>query len=283
MSAIAEAPPYGISEPLTPLIRRVLAHNPGAFTFTGTGTFIVGHGEVAVIDPGPALDEHYAALASALEGERVTAILITHTHNDHWPLAARLAEATGAPVIGMIPRGADPAVYGFDRAPVDGEAICGPGWTLRAMTTPGHASNHVCYALEEENALFSGDHVMGWSTTVIVPPDGDMSDYLASLDKVAAGGFEVFWPTHGPPIAKPARFVRSAKAHRLQREERVAGQLAQGPRTVPELVATLYVGLDPRLVGAAERTVLAHLLRLEKHGRAAWDGAEPLAAVWRQA
>lgn len=282
MVSLPEDAPYGVCEALTPLIRRVLAENPGPFTFTGTGTFIVGHGEVAVIDPGPLLDSHYDALLQALDGEAVGAILITHTHSDHWPLASRLAEATGAPIIGRIPQGADPAKYGFDRAPDDGEVVAGPGWTLTAMATPGHASNHVCWALKEEEALFSGDHVMGWSTTVIVPPDGDMDAYLASLDRVLDGGFKMLWPTHGPPVANPTRFVRSAKAHRLQREERVAGQLGQGPSTVPELVAALYVGLDPRLTGAAERTVLAHLLRLEKYGRAAWEGAEPLTAVWRR-
>ena len=283
MSAPDEDPPYGVCEPLTPLIRRVLADNPGPFTHTGTGTFIVGHGEVAVIDPGPALDSHFDALMAALKGERVAVILITHTHSDHWPLAARLAEATGAPILGRTPDGADPTAYGFDRAPEDGEVVAGPGWTLTALATPGHASNHVCWALGEERALFSGDHVMGWSTTVIVPPDGDMDAYLASLDRVIAGGFDVLWPTHGPPVRNPSRFVRSAKAHRLQREERVAASLEDGPTRVSEIVAALYAGIDPRLHGAAARTVAAHLLRLEKHGRAVREGDTPLDAVWRAA
>jgi glyoxylase-like metal-dependent hydrolase (beta-lactamase superfamily II) len=283
MSLAAEDPPYGLSEPLTPLIRRVLAENPGPFTHTGTGTFIVGHGEVAVIDPGPALDAHFDALTAALDGERVAAILITHTHSDHWPLAGRLAAATGAPVIGATPDGADPAVYGFDRAPFDGEVVSGPGWSLRAVTTPGHASNHVCWALEEERALFSGDHVMGWSTTVIVPPDGDMDAYLSSLDKVSAAGFEVFWPTHGPPIRNPARFVRGAKAHRLQREERILAFLGDGPARIPEIVAVLYAGIDTRLHGAAARTVAAHLIRLHGHGRVMREGEAPLDAVWQAA
>ena len=283
MPAPADEPLYGQSETLTPLIRRVLADNPGPFTYTGTGTFIVGHGEVAVIDPGPALDGHFDALTRALDGERVAVILITHTHSDHWPLAARLAEATGAPIVGRIPNGADPAVYGFDRAPQDGEAVAGPGWTLRAMATPGHASNHVCWALEEERALFSGDHVMGWSTTVIVPPDGDMTDYLASLDKVVAAGFDILWPTHGAPVRNPSRFVRSAKAHRMQREERIAAYLGGGPARIGDIVPALYPGLDVRLHGAAARTVAAHLIRLQQLGRAISDGTAPLEALWRAA
>lgn len=274
-------PPYGQAEQLTPLIRRVLARNPSPFTYTGTGVFIVGRGEVAVIDPGPELDDHYDALTAALEGERVSHILITHTHSDHWPLSIRLADATGAPVLGMTPQGKDPLEYGFTRPPADGEVISGPGWTLRAMHTPGHASNHVCYALEEERALFSGDHVMGWSTTVIAPPDGDMDDYLASLDKVAQAEFDVLWPTHGPPIHKPGKFLRAYKAHRLQREERIAAHLRAGPARVPEMVQALYAEIDPRLHPAAARTVAAHLIRLEKLGRAAREGEAPLEALWR--
>lgn len=276
-------PPYGVAEQLTPLIRRVLANNPGPFTYTGTGTYIVGRGEVAVIDPGPELDDHLEALKAALDGERVSHILITHTHSDHWPLSARLAELTGAPVLGLAPRGREAAEYGFQPPPADGEAISGPGWTLRALHTPGHASNHVCYGLEEERALFSGDHVMGWSTTVIAPPDGDMDDYLASLDKVVGGGFEVLWPTHGPPVERPAKFLRAYKAHRLQREERVLAHLKHGPACVRDMVAALYAEIDPRLHPAAARTVAAHLLRLEKYGRAAREGEAPLEALWRTA
>jgi glyoxylase-like metal-dependent hydrolase (beta-lactamase superfamily II) len=275
--------PYSVAEQLTPLIRRVLANNPGPFTYTGTGTYIVGRGEVAVIDPGPELDEHFEALKAALDGEMVSHILITHTHSDHWPLSARLSELTGAPVLGDAPRGRDMAEYGFRPALADGEAVFGPGWTLRAVHTPGHASNHICYALEEERALFSGDHVMGWSTTVIAPPDGDMDDYLASLDKVVAGDFQVLWPTHGPPVERPAKFLRAYKAHRLQREERVLAHLKSGPANVREMVAALYAEIDPRLHPAAARTVTAHLLRLEKHGRAAREGEAPLEAVWRAA
>jgi glyoxylase-like metal-dependent hydrolase (beta-lactamase superfamily II) len=283
MAAITkDSPPlYGRPEQLTPLIRRVLADNPGPFTYTGTGTFIVGCGEVAVIDPGPELDAHFDALTAALQGERVSHILITHTHSDHWPLSARLSQATGAPVLGLAPKGRELAEYGFSPPPADGEAVAGPGWTLRALHTPGHASNHICYALEEERALFSGDHVMGWSTTVIAPPDGDMDDYLSSLDKVAAGGFEVLWPTHGPPIERPAKFLRAYRAHRLQREERIAAHLKVGPSRVAEMVAALYAEIDPRLHPAAARTVAAHLLRLQKLGRAACDGEPPLEALWR--
>lgn len=274
------APSYGQCEILTPLIRRVLADNPGPFTHTGTGTFIVGRGEVAVIDPGPALDTHFDALKRALDGERISAILITHTHADHWPLAPRLAQASGAPIIGMVPCGEDAGVYGFDRPPQDGEAITGPGWTLRAMATPGHASNHVCWALDEERALFSGDHVMGWSTTVIVPPDGDMSDYLDSLDRVIAGEFEVLWPTHGPPVRNPARFVRGAKAHRMLREQRISALLSGEATRAADMVPSLYPGLDKRLHGAAAQTVTAHLIRLERLGLASRVGPLPTAR-WR--
>ncbi|HXV00150.1 MAG TPA: MBL fold metallo-hydrolase, partial [Caulobacteraceae bacterium] len=201
---------YGAADQVSPLIRRVVANNPGPFTFLGTGTYIVGRGEVAVIDPGPDLADHLAAILKAIEGETVSHILVTHHHADHSPLARPLAAATGATVYGCA----------VAKAPVEGEirleagyddftpgvSVCGGatlagrGWTLEAIPTPGHTSNHICYALAEENALFSGDHIMGWSTTVITPPDGDMGDYLASLELIRSRGFSTLWPTHGPPI-----------------------------------------------------------------------------------
>ena len=273
---------YGEAVRVSPLIRRVIARNPGPFTFTGTGTYIVGSGEVAVIDPGPDDPAHLQALERALEGERVTAILVTHTHLDHSPLSAALAEATGAPVHGLpAPRIEEAAVRldeGHDRAfapnvlAADGDLIGGRGWTLQALATPGHASNHLCYALLEENALFSGDHVMGWSTTVISPPDGDMADYLESLDKVASRGFSTLWPTHGPPVREVKPFLAAYRAHRLEREAQVLQQLAQGRTRIPEMVARIYADIDPRLHPAAAHSMLAHLIKLVRDGRVAADG-----------
>ncbi len=267
----------GRPDQVSPLIRRVVAANPGPFTFTGTGTYIVGHGETAVIDPGPDLPGHLEALLNALAGERVSAILVTHTHLDHSPLAGPLAWATGARVLGLPPpRVAEAAVRldeGHDQAfrpdetVRDGQRIAGPGWTLEAFATPGHASNHVCYALLEENALFSGDHVMGWSTTVISPPDGDMGDYYASLDKTAARGFERLWPTHGPPVEDVGPFLEAYKAHRLERERQILEQLALGLRRIPDIVRVIYADVDPRLHPAAAHSVLAHLIHLERSAR----------------
>jgi glyoxylase-like metal-dependent hydrolase (beta-lactamase superfamily II) len=229
---------YGRPDQVTPLIRRVVANNPGPFTFKGTGTYIVGRGEVAVIDPGPDLEDHLAALLAATRGERIAAILTTHTHADHSPLARPLAEQTGAVIFGRAAPGGvaaevrveedDDGFFRPDVSVTDGQRIEGPGWTLEAIATPGHASNHVAYALPQENALFSGDHVMGWSTTVITPPDGDMGDYYASLERVAARDFQTLWPTHGPPITNVAPFLAAYKAHRLERERQILEQIAQG-------------------------------------------------------
>lgn len=283
---------YGEVERLSPLVRRVTAENPGPFTDLGTGTYIVGSGEVAVIDPGPALDEHLQALLRAVQGERVAAILTTHTHSDHSPLAAALKQATGAVVYGRPDPGAaggeghGDIAFAPDVVVADGEAVEGPGWTLRAMDTPGHASNHVAYALPQANALFVGDHVMGWSTTVVSPPDGDMGDYLASLDKVIEAEFAMLYPTHGAPIPDPARFLRAYKGHRLQRERQVLGQLAAGRGLIEaQMVPTLYAGVDARLHPAAARSLWAHLIHLVRQGRAAVEGGgEPaLKARYRPA
>ena len=274
---------YGEAQQVSPLIRRVIANNPGPFTYLGTGTYIVGRGEVAVIDPGPLDQDHLRALLEATEGERIAVILVTHDHADHAPLAADLAKATGARIVGCRPlperqampqgveEGLDP-LFRPDHTPADREAITGPGWTLRAMTTPGHTSNHICFALEEERALFTGDHVMGWSTTVVIPPDGDMTDYYASLRKVMDGGFATLWPTHGPPITDPAPFLAAYLDHRLKREAQILGVLGRGPAMIDALVGEIYVGLDPRLKRAAAASVLAHLLHLVRTGQAVSDG-----------
>ena len=274
---------YGRCDQVSPLIRRVIAANPGPFTFHGTGTYIVGRGEVAVIDPGPMLPDHLEALISAVAGERVAAILVTHDHADHAPLAFGLAERTGARIIGCQPhpdRQAPPQgveegidrLYRPDRTPADGEAIAGPGWTLRALATPGHTANHLCFALEEENALFCGDHVMGWSTTVITPPDGDMTAYYASLRKTIAGGYQTLWPTHGPPVTEPGPFLQAYLNHRLRREAAILAVMGRGPTGVDARVSEVYVGLDPRLKSAAAASVLAHLLHLVGAGQVVSDG-----------
>ncbi len=281
---------YGEPDRVSPLIRRVIAENPGPFTFMGTGTYIVGSGEVAVIDPGPDDSAHLAALERALERDRVTAILVTHTHLDHSPLAAPLARLTGAPVHGLpAPRIEEASIrldeghdrsFHPDRPVADGDRVSGPGWTLEAVATPGHASNHLCYALLEENALFSGDHVMGWSTTVVSPPDGDMAAYLESLDKIAARGFATLWPTHGPPVRDVAPFLSAYREHRLEREAQILAQLAKGAGRIPEMVGEIYAGVDPRLHPAAAHSVLAHLIKLVREGRVACDGAPSPTGVY---
>lgn len=277
---------YGRADAVSPLIRRVLAENPGPFTFHGTGTYLVGHGEVAVVDPGPALPAHLQALLAAVKGERVTTILVTHTHADHSPLAAALAAETGARVYGRR----DPALTGEeahdadfrpDEEPADGDRFQGDGWTLRAVATPGHASNHFAYALEEERALFCGDLVMGWATPIVSPPDGDMDAYLDSLDRVEAQGFSTLWPTHGPPIREPGPFIAAVRAHRLARERRVLEALAAGPARIAVLVPGVYAEVDPRLHPAAARSTLAHLLRLERAGAVEAQDGPGLDAVWR--
>ncbi|MDR3510001.1 MAG: MBL fold metallo-hydrolase [Caulobacteraceae bacterium] len=284
---------YGRVDQVSPLIRRVVANNPGPFTFNGTGVYIVGSGEVAVIDPGPDLSEHLDALLAALRGETVTAILTTHTHADHSPLARPLAERTGATIYGRPAPGAGEHAVKLDEghdelfrpdvAVTDGQTIAGPGWTLEALATPGHASNHVCYALLEENALFSGDHVMGWSTTVISPPDGDMTAYYASLDKVARRGFATLWPTHGPPITEVAPFLAAYKAHRLDRERQILEQLDAGHGRIREMVPVIYAAVDPRLHPAAAHSVLAHMIHLTRQGVVATDGEPGPDSVYRRA
>ncbi len=270
-------PAYGVSVQASPLIRRVTAENPGPFTYLGTGTYIVGRGELAVIDPGPADDAHLAALLAALEGERVTHILITHSHLDHSPLARPLQAATGATIYGRAVDGVahdhgptmeegDDAVFRPDVTVQDGDVFTGPGWTLRALLTPGHASNHVCYALVEENACFTGDHVMGWSTTVVSPPDGDMTAYYASLDRIRAEHFAVLWPTHGAPVRDVAPFLDAYKIHRLERERQILSHLAEGPKRITDMVPDMYAAVDKRLHPAAARSVFAHLKHLQAHG-----------------
>ena len=282
---------YGRADQVSPRIRRVVANNPGPFTYVGTGTYLVGSGDVAVIDPGPADEAHLSALLEAVAGRRVTHILVTHSHLDHSPLARPLQAAAGGVIYGRAavehaPLGhqveeGDDAAFRPDVEVEDGQLFDGDGWTLEAIATPGHASNHVAYALHEENALFSGDHVMGWSTTVVTPPDGDMGDYLASLETVRARRFATLWPTHGPPVTDVAPFLDAYRDHRLQREAQVLEQLAAGRSRIKEMVPELYAAVDRRLWPAAAMSVWAHLLHLVATGRAVSDSGAGLEAEWR--
>jgi glyoxylase-like metal-dependent hydrolase (beta-lactamase superfamily II) len=281
---------YGMAERLSPMIERVLAPNPSPFTFRGTGVYLVGDARhVAVIDPGPNQPDHLAALMAAICTRQVTHILVTHTHRDHSPAAAPLKQATGARSYGFGPhaRFKDDVEEGGDRdfvpdvAVKDGEEIAGEGYTFHCVFTPGHTSNHMCYALAEEKALFTGDHVMGWSTTVVAPPDGDMGAYLRSLEKLIARQDRILYPTHGSPIMKPRSFLRAYLAHRRMRENQIGRALGRGLGTVPELVAVLYAGLKPALHRAAALTVEAHLQHMLEEGkiRALPDGRYELSSA----
>jgi glyoxylase-like metal-dependent hydrolase (beta-lactamase superfamily II) len=314
---------YGVATPIAPLVRRVIAENPSKFTYHGTGTYIVGgdsagRGDVAVIDPGPRLDSHRDALAAALDGCTVRAILVTHCHADHSPLAAWLAAETNAPTFAFGPHGDDAWDIGDDppevRAAEEREAelrraeaeargevvdepvieestdrefapdvvvdtgdvvVSGDGWTMTALHTPGHTSNHTCFTLDDgtTRTIFTGDHVMGWSTTVVSPPDGDMAAYLESLRAVAGRGDDLAIPTHGPPISDPAQFVVELIGHRLERERQVLDAVRSGLHTIPAIVEALYVDVRRELHKPARRSVLAHLVKLADDGTVAVDGA----------
>lgn len=309
----------GRSTAVSPLIRRVVAANPSKFTYHGTGTYIVGHGDVAVIDPGPALPAHVDAILAALElGERVAHILVTHTHTDHSPATAALQVRTGAPSHGFGPHGAvppdDPAdrvVFGDPEADgkgeagrgsgrdelregadttfvpdhrlVDGDVVAGPGWTFTAVHTPGHTSNHLCFALAEERSLFTGDHVMGWSTSVIGPPDGDLNQYLASLRLLLARDDERYWPTHGAPVTDPKPLVTAYLTHREERTQQILDALGAGPATIAELVPHIYADVAKSLWRPAAASMYAHLLALVADGRIAVDGDAPARRTSRYA
>ncbi len=318
---------YGAPMPVAPLVHRVIAENPSKFTYHGTGTYIVGDlgGDVAVIDPGPRLDNHRDALAAALSGCTVRSILVTHCHADHSPLAAWLAAETGAPTVAFGPHGDDTwdigddppellAAEALERAaearaaaasepasavdPDPGdepvveestdrefvpdiavgtgdEVARGSGWTMSAVHTPGHTSNHTCFTLDDgtHRTIFTGDHVMGWSTTVVSPPDGDMAAYLESLRLVAGRTDQVAIPTHGPPIPDPAQFVTQLIEHRLQREAQVLAAVRAGFDTIGAIVEQLYVDVRRELHKPARRSVLSHLVKLADDGEVAVGGS----------
>jgi glyoxylase-like metal-dependent hydrolase (beta-lactamase superfamily II) len=272
--------PYAKVEQHEPGIGRVLAHNPSAFTYTGTQSYLIGEREVAVIDPGPDLAEHTEALVRSIGGRRVVAIMCTHTHRDHSPAARPLAEATGAPIIGCAPLALETvgpradASFDGDYSPdlvlKDADSVTVDGRRIVAVATPGHTSNHLCFAYE--GALFTGDHVMGWSTTVVVPPDGDMAEYMRSLEKLRGRDDRIYYPAHGAPVSNPQQYVRSLIGHRMQRERQILRLVSEQPRPISDIVANAYPALDPRLVPAAGGSVLAHLVDLERRGLVEREG-----------
>jgi glyoxylase-like metal-dependent hydrolase (beta-lactamase superfamily II) len=272
--------PYAKLEQVEPGIARLLAHNPSAFTYFGTQTYLIGERVLAVIDPGPDLPEHIDAIEQAIGGRRVAAIMCTHTHRDHSPASRPLAERIGAPIVGCAPLAlttAGPradAAFDGDYAPqrvlADGDVLEIDGHPLEAVATPGHTSNHLCFAYA--GALLTGDHVMGWSTTVVFPPDGDMAAYMASLEKLRQRDDRIYYPAHGPAVTNPQQYVRGLMGHRMQRERQILKLVGAQPRDIAEIVASAYPGLDPRLTIAAGGSVFAHLLDLERRGLVQSDG-----------
>ena len=284
---------YGHATQVSPLVRRVVARNPGSFTWTGTGVYIIGHGEVAVIDPGPPIEEHFEALKTALKGEKVTHVLVTHSHMDHSPLSHPLAEWAGCQVYAKgpaIPTESDVRMEAGDDlsfkpdVTIQDDWTCkGPGWTIEAIETPGHTSNHMCYALREENCLFSGDHIMGWSTSVVSPPDGNMTDYMNSLEKVRVRNFDVIYPSHGAPISdNPSEFISAYIEHRHKRANMIEQSIAKGHAQVTDIVKDVYQDVDKKLHPAACHSVLSHLMDMhERKVVETVDGPPSILAQYR--
>ena len=286
----------GVVDHVMPGVRRILADNPGPFTFKGTLSYIIGRGKVAIIDPGPVDAPHIAALLDAVRGETVTHIFITHTHRDHSPGAAPIRAATGAPTYGEGPhRPSRPLFIGEtrrldaggdtdfvpDHRIADGDVIAGDGWALESIATPGHTANHMAFALKSTDVLFSGDHVMGWSTSIVAPPDGSMSDYMASLDRLAARPETVYLAGHGDVIRDAPGLVARYIAHRRGREASILHRLGKGEADIPSLVRAIYIGLHPRLTGAAALSTLAHLEDLTARKLVATDGAPSISGRYR--
>lgn len=283
---------YGAVVEMAPGLRRVVANNPGKFTYRGTGTYIVGRGRVAIVDPGPDDADHIEAVLAAVDDEQVEALLVTHTHRDHSPASQAVAEATGAPTYGFGPH--PPADdddgkseergdlrFAPDEAVVHGDVVEGPGWSFECLHTPGHISNHIAYRWREAAGVFTGDHIMGWSTTIVPPPDGNMTDYLASLRLLAETPDDrVYWPTHGPPVNEPHALVEALYAHRLDRERQILECLATGPQTITEMVRVMYADVAPELHEPAARSVLAHLIAMTGDGRVSTDSEATAEAVY---
>src|SRR5215472_8965891 len=283
---------------IAPGVRAIAANNPSPHTFKGTVSYIVGSGQVAIIDPGPDDAAHVSALLDAVRGETVTHVFVTHTHRDHSPAAAAIKAATGAQVLAEGPhrlarllhtgetRRLDASAdmdFRPDVALADGETVSGDGWTLQALTTPGHTANHMAFAFKEADLTFSGDHVMGWSTTIVAPPDGAMSDYMASLDKLAARNEQTYLPGHGNPVRNAPKYVRHLIAHRKGREASILHRVGKGATDIPTIVKAVYIGLDPRLIGAAGLSTLAHMEDLVARGVVATEGPPSIAGTYRLA
>jgi glyoxylase-like metal-dependent hydrolase (beta-lactamase superfamily II) len=292
-----ELVPGRIDEPM-PGVRRLLCNNPSPFTFKGTVSYIVGRGKVAIIDPGPDDPAHNAALLDAVRGETVTHIFVTHTHRDHSPGVPAIKAKTGALVLAEGPHrvsrplhvGDGPRMessndtdFKPDRALADGETVNGEGWTLQAITTPGHTANHMAYAFKEANIIFSGDHVMAWSTPVVAPPDGSMGDYMASLAKLAKRSEPIYFPGHGPAVTNAPRFAAAYILHRKAREASILNRLQGGESDIPTMVSAIYANLDPRLLRAAGMSVLAHLEDLVARGEVATNGPPSIVGRYRRA
>ena len=285
---------YGVLEHVAPGIRRNTANNPSKFTFRGTGTYVLGEGGVAVIDAGPNLPKHVAALLAALEGEEITHQLITHTHSDHSPAAASVKERTGAPTYGYGPHGSgrfapgDEVEAGSDSSFVPdhtvrhGDVIEAGGFTIECVHTPGHTSNHICYALKEAGALFSGDHVMGWSTTVVSPPDGDMTAYMASLELLRERRDKIYYPTHAGPITEPMPYLEALIEHRRERERQIMDCLRRGIGRIAAMVDVMYPNLDLGLIPAARRSVFSHIIAMAERGEIEPEGAIKAEGEYRQ-
>ena len=284
-------PRYGEVVTIAPGIRRVTAQNPSPFTFYGTNTFLVGERDAVVIDPGPDDPAHVEAVLRALDGARVARILVTHSHSDHCGAVPLLKQRTGAPVLAAAPPGSTHAggvsldaasARGFapDIALADAALLEGDGYRFEAIATPGHAADHLVFALVEKSLLFSGDHVMGWSTTVVAPPDGSMADYMRSLKRLLDRTEDIYLPAHGGAILNARAHVRTLRNHRLMRERAILERLRGGDRTVEEIVRNLYVGLDAELLGAAAMSTLAHLEDLVARKLATADGLPTISAVY---
>ena len=288
-------PAYGTAVKVAENVQRLTVNNPSAFTFHGTNSYIVGDRSVAVIDPGPEDEAHFQALMRALEGREVTHIFVSHTHRDHSPLAKRLKAATGAVTVAEGPHRAARPLHEGERNPFaesadsdfvpdlalgDNESVTGDGWTLTALHTPGHTANHAAFALDRDGIVFSADHVMAWATTIVAPPDGAMSDYMASLDRLLERDDRLFLPGHGGPVNDPAAFMRGLRTHRRMREKAVLTRIKAGDRTIAEMVKVIYRSTDPRLHGAAALSVLAHIEDLIEKGLVETDGPPSLTGIY---
>lgn len=275
---------YAELEQVAPALRRIVARNPSPFTFHGTGTYVVGNGNVAVIDPGPDLAEHVDALLTALRGETITHLFVTHTHRDHSPACRPVQAATGARSYGFGRHGSGKVDAGMqveegadnDFVPdvllADGDVVSGDGWSMECVHTPGHTSNHMCYQLREHKALFSGDHVMGWSTTIISPPDGDIAAYLASLELLLSRDDRLYWPTHGDCIRDPKPLVQALIRHRLERADEIRACLTSGVDRIADMVPRMYTDLPERMYPAAARSVFSTLIYLMERGEVSCEG-----------